>query len=85
MTKRENSGFTKQYACPMCDELCDTKAEAKSHCIDEIRVVFSCDECGEEFDGSNLAKACCPAWVCTECGDSLDSSDHRCPCTDEVQ
>ena len=79
---KERTGHTKQWACPMCDELCGSKAEAKTHCIDEIRVAYTCDECDEEFDTAKLAKECCPEWICPACGAGLRDADELCPCED---
>ena len=79
-TIKESSGSTKMYKCPMCDELCDTKAEARKHCSEEIDVVYICDICFEEFDNAKLAGQCCPEYVCNKCG--VYSSDPHCPCSD---
>lgn len=83
-TSIEYSEYTKQFKCPMCDELCDSKAEAKSHCIDEIEIDYSCDECGEEFDTKTLAKKCCPYYICDECGEGFETKHETmsCRCND---
>ena len=79
--RKETTGYEKMYRCPLCDELCETKAEAKSHCTSEIECVYTCDECGEEFDTATLAKNCCPTWMCQECGDVFYSEKPKCDCS----
>ncbi len=81
---KETTPCTKMYKCPVCDELCDTKALAKSHCIDETESVWVCDECEEEFDNSQLARQCCPLFICGTCDESYDNRvDAAMCCCDE--
>ena len=80
--KKENSGSTKQYRCPHCDTLHDTRAEAQNCCTDDIEVVYCCDECGEEFDAASLAKSCCPQFSCSKCGNELAMETQVCSCGD---
>jgi len=78
----EKTDFTKQFKCPACDELCDSKGDARTHCQEDIVAVYLCDECGEEFDTAALAKACCPTYVCPECGEGYDmlAAAESCDC-----
>lgn len=79
--KRHNSEYTKQYKCPTCDEIHDTKAEARRCCTEEIPVVYTCDECGEEFDTAALAKACCPQFECEDCMEYFDTKEDAANCS----
>ena len=48
-------------ACPGCDELWSTDAEVEDCCnasddaVDNARMAFECQECGEEFSAAQYA------------------------------
>ena len=78
----ETSGCTKHFKCPMCDEICDTKAEARKHCTEDIDCIWICDDCGEEYDTKRSADGCCKEYICDDCGEGYElySDAQNCKC-----
>ena len=87
MSDIEYTGYTKEYACPLCGTNHTTKSEARRCCTDDIETCYVCDECGEEFDNAKMAKECCPEYICSECltgHTTRDGADTCCKVSDET-
>lgn len=86
--KKQYAAHTKGYKCPMCDEVCESKAKAKVHCIDGIEVVYSCGNCFEEFGSAKLASKCCvECYTCLECYEDFGTEQEAkdCGCMYRIQ